>query len=458
MSASGQHHEPHLADVGAAVLSGDYEMAVHILEPLVAAGDAEAAFVLGQFYFGGRGVERDQAEAVRLYTLAAEQGHIDAQFELGAAHQMGNGIPPSYDQAAIWYRTAAERGHGQAQLRLGTFYDNGYGVEQDHAQAAQWYLRAAEQGHAWGWNNLARHYAQGLGVSQDFAEAARLYRIGADLGLAAAQFNLARLYLEGRGLDQSREEAIALFRAAAAQEHREALEMLEQLAVALEAPDTWQADPGHVTNGRVETAQPVLDFLVARRAAGNSLLTADDAIELRRLILEDGQFDEHERDMVMELTHPDIRVIVFYPAGQEDPWAGENASFATLNSTVRPELLGMIDVALEAKWLDQDLRPAIAELVASSRVSPERAIRAQRFLSIRAAEVMSNSTSENHWAPLRALILDIVTVVDEMEAAGDLDTAAIRAVRHLVYLAIDEANLAVGAEVPRFLYSYMMDV
>ena len=46
------------------------------------AGDAEAQYDLGNMYAFGRGVTRDDAEAVRWLRLATEQGHADAQSKL----------------------------------------------------------------------------------------------------------------------------------------------------------------------------------------------------------------------------------------------------------------------------------------------------------------------------------------------------------------------------------------
>ena len=47
---------------------------------------------LAQCYEHGRwGLKRDDAEAVRLYTLAARQGDAEAQAHLGVCHERGRG-------------------------------------------------------------------------------------------------------------------------------------------------------------------------------------------------------------------------------------------------------------------------------------------------------------------------------------------------------------------------------
>ena len=48
-----------------------------------ARGDPDAQCSLGEKYFYGRDIEKDQAQAVEWYQKAAEQGHAQAQLHLG---------------------------------------------------------------------------------------------------------------------------------------------------------------------------------------------------------------------------------------------------------------------------------------------------------------------------------------------------------------------------------------
>ena len=51
--------------------------------------------------------------------------------------------------ALKWYTLAAEQGHAQAQNKLGKFYENGScGAEANNAVAIKWYQLAADQGHS----------------------------------------------------------------------------------------------------------------------------------------------------------------------------------------------------------------------------------------------------------------------------------------------------------------------
>ncbi len=52
----------------------------------------------------------------------------------------------NYADAVKWYKMAAEQGYVKAQYILGNCYENGEGVEKDSGEAIKWYKKAAEQG------------------------------------------------------------------------------------------------------------------------------------------------------------------------------------------------------------------------------------------------------------------------------------------------------------------------
>jgi uncharacterized protein len=56
-------------------------------------------------------------------------------------------VPQDDLEAVRWYTLAAEQGDSYAQNGLGQLYRNGYGVEQDYVQGYKWLQLAAAQGH-----------------------------------------------------------------------------------------------------------------------------------------------------------------------------------------------------------------------------------------------------------------------------------------------------------------------
>ena len=87
--------------------------------------------------------EQDQAEAVQLYRLAAEQGIAGAQFRLGVVYAEGRGVAQDDKESVRWFRLAAEQGDAEAQGGLGLAYSAGRGVPQDFVASHMWMTLAA---------------------------------------------------------------------------------------------------------------------------------------------------------------------------------------------------------------------------------------------------------------------------------------------------------------------------
>lgn len=68
----------------------------------------------------------------------AANGEPSAQYRLGELYWYGKGLEKDNEQAAAWYRRAAKQGDGQAQRMLAHFYSRGYGVPKDLAEAYKW--------------------------------------------------------------------------------------------------------------------------------------------------------------------------------------------------------------------------------------------------------------------------------------------------------------------------------
>ena len=74
--------------------------------------------MLGVMYADGRGVAKEDVEAVKWYRKAAEQDYESAQFNLGVAYETGRGVAKDEEKAVEWYRKAAEQGDVDAKAAL----------------------------------------------------------------------------------------------------------------------------------------------------------------------------------------------------------------------------------------------------------------------------------------------------------------------------------------------------
>lgn len=180
-------------------------------------GDAEAQYNLGVCYENGEGVEKNDHEAFKWYSMAADQGFAAAEVAIGSCYAHGRGVKQDDGKAVQWYTKAVEKGDADAQFHLGQCYDNGTGVEQDLQEAVRLYRLAAEQGLAKAQHNLAYCYDYGTGVEQDLQEAFKWYSKAAGQAYAGTQYALGLCYEFGKGVEKNDQKAVEWYRKAAEQ-------------------------------------------------------------------------------------------------------------------------------------------------------------------------------------------------------------------------------------------------
>ena len=166
-----------------------------------------ASFMKGFGYFQ-QGRYRD---AANWYQKAASKGLEDAQHNLGDLYFYGKGVVKNDQLAAQWFREAAEQGLGKSQSFLGYLHEHGIGVNKDYQQSVFWYEKAANQGLANAQYNLGNSYYQGIGVRQDFTKAFKWWKKASDQGYAISQFTLAILYQNGQGVAKNQAMAKKYF-------------------------------------------------------------------------------------------------------------------------------------------------------------------------------------------------------------------------------------------------------
>ncbi len=126
----------------------EYQAALPKFKQAADLGHTESNYWLGVMYANGRGVEKNEVEAVRYYRIAAEKGDKGAQNNLGVCYRNGRGVAKNEVEAVKWYRLAANQGNIHAQFNLGLCYEFGRGVTKDINEAKAWYQKAADKGHS----------------------------------------------------------------------------------------------------------------------------------------------------------------------------------------------------------------------------------------------------------------------------------------------------------------------
>lgn len=154
-------------------------------------GDMAGQANVAEFYMEGKGIEKNEEEALKWYRKAAEQGDADSEYAIGQYYEYdGNDIKLAIE----WYKKAAEQGHVDAQMKMKNCYGNGEGLEKDLTQAFEWAEKAAEQGDAKAQCYLGRCYKEGLGVEANKNTAIEWYEKAAEQGDAEAQCEMGKCY------------------------------------------------------------------------------------------------------------------------------------------------------------------------------------------------------------------------------------------------------------------------
>jgi TPR repeat protein len=192
-------------------------------------------FELGERFYNGYGVDKDNIEAIKYYLLAAEQGHVEAQYNLAWIYDENE---LDTEESIKWYRMAAEQGHAKAQYNLGWIYEAKENIE----EAIKWYLLAAEQNDVDALSNLGS--INFYSIEKNEEEAFKWWRLAseqgdvdsfeeimdlANEGYAEAQFSLGEIHFWGQYVEKSYTEAFKWYQLAANQGHVESQYSLGEL-------------------------------------------------------------------------------------------------------------------------------------------------------------------------------------------------------------------------------------
>jgi|GEM_PF-219221 len=142
---------------------------------------------LGVCYDYGIGVEENETEAFKYYTLGANNGYTAAKYRLGLAYKYGRGTTVNMEEAYRWLSEAAEDGNFNSQYETGMLLLNGEGVAQNEAEGVQMLMKVAEEDHDGAQFELGNCYLSGRGVEEDEVQAMFWYQKAADNGNEQAQ-------------------------------------------------------------------------------------------------------------------------------------------------------------------------------------------------------------------------------------------------------------------------------
>lgn len=203
-------------------------------------GDAEAEFMVGQYYSDGckdkRGrviVRVSERKAAEWYRRSAEHGCVSAQNTLGVVLGGNYGVKKNVRESLLWLKRAYRGGDttSAANNVAVTYRENG-----KLRQAVQWFRKVDTSFDDSVHIQLGIHFYWGKGVRADHQAAVRCFRKvirgrnRSECDLDDANFYLGVAYLEGKGVRKSMRMAQEhLERANRDNDHLAAQRLLQQL-------------------------------------------------------------------------------------------------------------------------------------------------------------------------------------------------------------------------------------
>lgn len=222
------------------------QQAKRVIDDLSDKGNAIAQNYKGLCLLSKQYTPKAYNDAMGLFKLSADQGYMRAMCNLGNCYILGKGVfiahqtPSSYTytiilkeskasvsdqkEAVRYYTLAANQGHSESQLHLGECYDIGKGVTIDKKEALRWFHMSADMNNPYAQFHLADRYR----LEKNATAAFSMYKSSAENGIAAAQFRLARCYHKGEGVEKSPKDAKKWYKMAANQGHSVSKYILEQ--------------------------------------------------------------------------------------------------------------------------------------------------------------------------------------------------------------------------------------
>jgi TPR repeat protein/serine/threonine protein kinase len=133
----------------------DYIQAISLFRKSAMQGYPPAMNNLGHYYYQGLGgVAKDPKQASEWFRKAADSGDADAKYNLGLCYAKGDGVERNlaeanrlWQEAAGQWQKAAEAGDVNAKYKLGECYMNGQGVVKNPVEAIRLWREAAAVGH-----------------------------------------------------------------------------------------------------------------------------------------------------------------------------------------------------------------------------------------------------------------------------------------------------------------------
>ena len=120
-----------------------------LIQKAQSTNSSQAYEEIARMYFSGKGVQKDQVQALAYYRKAADLGSVHAQTCVGVMYYKGYGVAKNIKMAKQYLQPAADRGSTEALRNLGWMCYNGeYGFMTGKGKAFTYWMKASKLGDA----------------------------------------------------------------------------------------------------------------------------------------------------------------------------------------------------------------------------------------------------------------------------------------------------------------------
>ncbi len=148
-----------------------------------ALGNADAQYNLGVEFFRGANVPKDYGKAASMWLMASKGGNIEAANNLGFLKYYGRpGVERDYAEGIRLWRVAAEKGFAESQVHMSQAYSDGRFLKQDFIEAYAWAI-------------VGKHYSSKMSERIDNPEIGNVVQKDAEKVLAQVRERLSSTQL-----------------------------------------------------------------------------------------------------------------------------------------------------------------------------------------------------------------------------------------------------------------------
>lgn len=197
------------------LIDEDLERAKYWFERSANLGYPYASLMLGDFYMynAEEKEEPEYGKAFQYYQQAANSEVISEG--LGICYEFGWGVEENESEAFKYYTLGAEKNVTAAKYRLGRCYKYGIGTSIDKTEAYRWFSDADQNGNIYATYETAMLLLSGEGVSLNESEGASMLLRAAENEYHIAQYELGNCYLIGKGVPEDQVQAMIWYQKAA---------------------------------------------------------------------------------------------------------------------------------------------------------------------------------------------------------------------------------------------------